>query len=132
MKGQSKPGAGLNAFNIRGSGPWLVMLFDLLTGLLTTAVINGVVAVPMMARQLFQTHQTVNRVLHRPVESATEDGHLSCTASGAGPDPKRNFAARRSLRAQSHASRNTAFTLPFFFRLPKANRGVRDRFRAAS
>ena len=39
------------------------MLFDLLVGFLTTTVVNDVVALPMMARQLFQTHQTVNRML---------------------------------------------------------------------
>lgn len=53
------------------------MLFDLLAGLLTTAVIDGVVTVPMMERQLFQTHQTVNRVLPRDCYRLDADGHMA-------------------------------------------------------
>lgn len=53
------------------------MPFNLLAGLLTTAVINGVLAVPMMVRQLFQRHQKVNRVLPRDWCKSNSDGHMA-------------------------------------------------------
>ena len=70
------------------------MPFNLLAGLLTTAVINGVLAVPMMARQLFQRRQKVNRVLPCDWCKLNADGHMAanqtlcCTR-------KRNLPARK-------------------------------------